>query len=249
MLAQLTDFHIGSGPEAEVDAAAAIAAVVALDPAPDAVVVTGDLTEHGTAEEYAIVRELLGVLATPVHVIGGNHDDPGALRAAFPVAGESSYHWAADAGALRIIGLDSTIPGRDDGTIAPELEWLGARLEEAPERPTIVALHHSPLPTGIPVLDRLGLAGGEPEALGELLGRHPQVLRVVCGHVHLASSGVVGACPVATCPSATRIRQPLDLRAETFAVRGEPTGFALHLLIDGRLVSHVQPVRSRHFTW
>lgn len=242
MLAQLSDFHIGAHETAVPDAERAIAAVAALDPAPDAVLVSGDLAEHGLAEEYAVARELLAGLAMPVHVLPGNHDERGALRAAFPLAGSGPYRWAAECGGLWVVGCDSTVPGEPQGTLAGELGWLDERLGEARGRPTIVAMHHPPLPTGMPVLDRIGLPDDDQRALGALLDRYPEVLRVVTGHVHLPSSGVVGSCPVQTSPSTWRLRAKLLLGAEAFTIAEEPTGFSLHVLLDGRLVSHVQPL-------
>jgi Icc protein len=242
VLAQLSDLHIGADDTARRDAERAIAAVAALRPVPDAVLVSGDLVEHAVPEEYAEVRELLAVLTMPVHVLAGNHDERGALRAAFPLAGAGPYRWTADCGGLRLIGCDSTVPGELYGSLAGELGWLEERLGEAPGRPTIVAMHHPPLPTGMPALDRIGLPDADQRALGELLARFPEVLRVVTGHVHLASSGTVGPCPVATSLSTWRLRSKLLLGAEEFVSSDEPAGFSLHVLLDGRLVSHAQPL-------
>jgi 3',5'-cyclic AMP phosphodiesterase CpdA len=242
LLAQLSDFHIGADETALRDAAAAIAAVAALRPAPDAVLVTGDLVEHALPEEYGVVRELLAALPMPVHVLPGNHDERGALRTAFPLPGAGPYRWAAGCGSLRLIGCDSTVPGELYGSLAGELGWLEERLVEERGRPTIVAMHHPPLPTGMPALDRIGLPDADQRALGELLARFPEVLRVVTGHVHLSSSGTVGPCPVATSLSTWRLRSKLLLGAEEFVASDEPAGFSLHVLVDGRLVSHAQPL-------
>lgn len=242
LLAQLSDFHIGADPTAERDAAAAIAAVAALERAPDAVLVTGDLAERGRPTEYVVVRELLSVLSMPVHVLPGNHDDREALRGAFPDGGRGAYRWAADCGGLWVVGCDSTVPGEPQGTLMDQLAWLEQRLGEARGRPTIIAMHHPPLPTGMPVLDRIGLPGEDQQALGKLLARFPDVLRVVTGHVHLPSSGVIGSCPVQTSPSTWRLRAKLVFGGEEFVIVDEPPGFSLHVLLDGRLVSHVQPL-------
>ena len=89
LLAQLTDLHLGAsspaGDDPAVAVAAAVAAVDELRPRPDAVLITGDLTEHGDRTEYARAAALLAGLPAPVHVLPGNHDDRDALRAAFPL--------------------------------------------------------------------------------------------------------------------------------------------------------------------
>ena len=147
MLAQLSDPHIQDEDSAAA-LAAAVRCVLDLTPLPDAVLVTGDLAEHGSAAEYERVRELLAPLPMPVHVLPGNHDDRDAMRA--HLGGLET----ADVGGLRLIACDTTQPGRDDGRL--DVEWLAARLAES-DAPTIVAMHHPPVAIGIPALDRIGL--------------------------------------------------------------------------------------------
>src|SRR3954468_8763283 len=136
MLAQLTDPHIRLGDDAPDRAlAAAVAAVVALDPAPDAVLASGDLADTRDPPEDAGVRELLAPLPMPYHVLPGNHDDVTELEKVF---GPAEY--AVDAGDLRLVAVDSTIPGPGDGRVP--VERIEARLTDG--RPTIVAMHHAP---------------------------------------------------------------------------------------------------------
>jgi 3',5'-cyclic AMP phosphodiesterase CpdA len=236
MLAQLSDPHIRMGEgerEAAQALAAAVAAVNAVEPAPDAVLVSGDLADHGDPREYARVKELLAPLAMPVYVLAGNHDDVAALEAVF---GPAEY--AVRAGPLRLIGLDSTLPDADSGRVP--VDRLAQRLEEDTETPTIVAMHHAPLLTGVAPMDALGVPDADRRALAALLARHPQVLRVVCGHVHRAIVGALGGVPVFACPG-SHLQLELDFGAGAeLAVTGEPPGFALHVLLDGALTTHVQ---------
>jgi 3',5'-cyclic-AMP phosphodiesterase len=226
ILAQLSDPHIRVGPDDQGSAAAlarAVGAVLALDPLPDAVLVTGDLADGGTAAEYERVRELLAPLPMPVHVLPGNHD---ALDWDGP--------YAADCGDLRLVLCDSTIAGRDDGHV--ELDWLDAELAQS-TAPTIVAMHHPPLLTGIGGLDALGLPELERAALAALLARSPHVRRVVAGHVHRAAFATLGGCPVVTCPS-TNLQAKLEIGAPGFSIVDEPAAFLVHTAD----VAHVQPV-------
>src|SRR5579871_1921232 len=88
LIAQLSDLHIGvTERDTGARTAAVVAAIAALDPPPDAVLVTGDVTQNGRASEYERARVLLAPLRMPVHVMPGNHDDPAGLRAVFPPAG------------------------------------------------------------------------------------------------------------------------------------------------------------------
>jgi 3',5'-cyclic-AMP phosphodiesterase len=250
LLAQLSDPHVNDDDDGPALAlAAAVRSVLALDPAPGAVLVSGDLTEHGSVSEYQRVRELLLALTMPVHVLAGNHDDREALRKSFPLpltpadAPSDDYRYVTRCGPLRLIGCDTTQPGRDDGAFGPDrLAWLEARLTEDLDAPTIVALHHLPLPTGIPAMDALGLSRADRVAIDELIAAFPHVGRVVTGHVHRAVVGTLGGCAVFACPS-THLQVALDLREPVrLKVVSEPPGFGLHVAVAGELVSHVVAV-------
>jgi 3',5'-cyclic AMP phosphodiesterase CpdA len=232
ILAQLSDPHMRLPPDddgAGEALAAAVRAVLALDPLPDAVIVTGDLANGATPEEYARVRELLAPLPMPVHLLPGNHDDPAVVPAGYAVR----------VGEMRLVACDTTIPGRDDGAL--DLEWLAACLDEDRESPTIVAMHHPPILTGMPVMDALGLPEADRAAFAELIAGTPQVKRVVSGHVHRAATGESGGRPVFVCPS-SHLQLALDLEADEISLVREPPCFALHVATGCEVVSHLQPV-------
>jgi Icc protein len=249
LLAQLSDPHVVAAPgdPAAADAlAAAVRDVLALHPGPDAVLLSGDVAADGRPEEYARVRELLAPLSAPVHALPGNHDDRAALRSSFglPGAGGEPIRYAADCRALRLVVCDTTRPGREDGRLDDDaIGWLEATLAASPAAPTVVAMHHPPVPIGIVAMDAIGLPAADRAALGALLARHPQVRRVVAGHVHRATFGMVGRCPVVTCPSTT-VQVAFAPDAPELVLEPGPPAFALHVWRDGELASHVQPVSS-----
>ena len=216
-----------------------------LRPQPDAVLLTGDLADHATDEEYELLRELLAPLSAHLYALPGNHDDRAALRRHFGVPGADGepVQYSVDLGPLRLLVLDTTRPGEDPGELdAGRLEWLDSELGGAPEQLTIVAMHHAPLATGIPVWDDLGLPLAHLQALGTVIERHPQVRRLVAGHVHSTMSSDLAGCPVLAVPS-TYAQARLDFTLEEIELYAEPAGFAVHAVVDGDLVSHVQPVR------
>jgi 3',5'-cyclic-AMP phosphodiesterase len=245
LLAQLSDPHIDVGPGDRGSAealAAAVAAVLALRPRPDAVVITGDVANGGAAAEYARVRELLEPLPMALHVLPGNHDDRDALRDRFAVPGSGPLQYVAHCGDLRLVVCDTQRPGHDDGALdGGRLEWLEAQLPAEPDAPTIVAMHHPPVAIGLPVLDAIGIAEPDRVALGELLARSPQVRRVVAGHVHRTAFGTIGGCGVFACAS-THLQAPLEIGSPELRLIEAPPAIALHVALDGGLVSHVQPV-------
>jgi 3',5'-cyclic AMP phosphodiesterase CpdA len=165
----------------------------------------------------------------PVHRLAGNHD----------LFGERT-RYAVDAKGVRIVACDTSIPGRDDGTL--ELDWLAERLAEDRDTPTIVAMHHPPLPTGLAWLDEIGLPSEDRSALSELLAAAPNVRRVVAGHVHRVIHDTLGGCGVITCAS-TNIQSGLDFIATEMVLTSEPPSLLVHALLDsGDLVTHVQAI-------
>jgi 3',5'-cyclic-AMP phosphodiesterase len=248
LLVQLSDPHVGAewgNGDSVAMLAAAVDAVRALDPNPDAVLISGDLADHAADVEYQQVRELLAPVEAPLYVLPGNHDDRLALRRHFGVPGADGQpvQYAVDLGPLRLVVLDSTLAGEDRGELdADRLAWLEATLAAAPVIPTLLALHHPPLATGILAFDRLGLLPADRRALGKVIQDHPQVCRIVAGHMHRTISADLGGRNVLAVPS-TYVQAQLEFGAEEIQLSAEPSGFAVHALLDGELVSHVQPLR------
>lgn len=251
LIAQVTDTHIkreGRLAYRKVDTAANLARCVEhvnnLEPRPDVVLMTGDLVDMGTQEEYALLRRLIAPLAMPVYIIPGNHDVRETLREAFsdhhylPADGEF-LHYVVDDYPVRLIGLDTTIPGEPGGELcARRLAWLDECLGEAPQRPTVLFMHHPPFLTGIRHMDVQNCRGGD--ALGAIIRKHPQVLRLLCGHVHRAIQVDFHGTIASIGPSHSHATA-FDLSEESPpAFMLEPPVCQLHLWRDGvGLVSHL----------
>jgi 3',5'-cyclic AMP phosphodiesterase CpdA len=253
LLAQITDLHIkrqGRLVYDRVDTArhleAAVAQIAALSPRPDLVVATGDLTDAGHAEEYELLRHLLAPLPMPLLVLPGNHDARDALRAAFAGEGylprSGFLRFVVEDWPLRLVALDTVVEGIHSGLLCAErLGWLDETLAAAPDRPTLILMHHPPFRTGIAQTDAVGLAGIED--LAAIVARHPQVERLLCGHVHRSIHMRFAGTIASTAPS-TAHQLPLDLSPdgpETFVM--EPPGYQLHLWDEtAGLVSHTATV-------
>ncbi|GAN80766.1 phosphodiesterase [Acidocella aminolytica] len=239
ILAQLTDMHIkdkGLLAYQKVDTSAALEAALAhLERQSckiDVVLFTGDLVDSGRASEYARLRVHLEALNTPFFLMPGNHDDRTALRAAFP---DHTYlghedepvYYTIEQYPLRIIALDSLMPGRGEGQLGTlQLNWLAERLAEQPNRPTLVAVHHPPFPTFIGHMDRLGLT--DSATFEDIITRHKQVERVISGHIHRPIFTRWAGGIASTAPS-TAHQVALDLRADaSSAFMLEPAGYQLH---------------------
>jgi len=259
LLVQLSDTHIthpGRLISGSVDTAAAlrhaVERVLQLRPRPVAVLITGDLVDAGHPAEYAQLRELLQPIidaGLPLALAPGNHDARAPLQAAFAGLGEvhcgsadaPAIQYALDLpGPLRLVVLDSVLPGRPEGGFdAARLAEADALLGARPDVPTIVALHHPPHATGLAVMDAMSLQHGLAE-FEALIARHPHVRRVACGHLHRLTLGLVAHAPALSAPSPAH-QLALELAPDApLAITQEPAGWLIHAWGPGLpLVSHL----------
>jgi 3',5'-cyclic-AMP phosphodiesterase len=246
LLVQLSDPHIGA-TWTDVDPTAgwlaAIESVAHMPNPPDAVLVSGDLADTAAHADYAVVKSALDSLRVPAYVLPGNHDDRARLREHFRLPGDPAapVHYSADLLALRLVVLDTTVPGRDSGAISSEqLEWLEAELSAA-EQLTVVAMHHPPFLTGVPAWDAIGLAPSDREALADVVRRHPHVSRIVAGHVHWGITAELAGRIVMSCPS-TYVQGRLRFGATELELVDEPAGFMVHAVHGTEVISYIHPV-------
>jgi 3',5'-cyclic-AMP phosphodiesterase len=247
LLAQLSDLHLGDDPKRGADPRSSLEAVLAalarLPNPLDAIVVTGDVADHGKRKEYRLARELLDATGVPVHAMPGNHDDRAKLREAFDLPGEGDepIDYEVDLGPLALVVVDSTGPGEEEpGRFEPaQLERLDRTLADLGEKPTIVAMHHSPLPTAMPGWDGANLIPAEDGALAEVIARHPNVRAIIGGHLHRIATATLADRPVLSGPSTYLNARP-DFATETVEMYPRAPGFALHAFNEGTLSTQVE---------
>ncbi|MEO8187002.1 MAG: phosphodiesterase [Burkholderiaceae bacterium] len=254
LLCQISDPHVvceGALAYGRVDTARmlerCVRKILALPRLPDAVVATGDLTDHGSVEEYGLLGELLAPLRMPVYLVVGNHDNAHALRNAFPkhdyLAGEDGFaQYAVDDFDVRLVVLDTTVPGEPGGRLcAQRLQWLDRTLRES-DRPTIIAQHHPPFATGLSIMDRMGLA--DPEAEAAVVARHSHVQCVISGHYHRTIQARFAGTVASVCPS-TAHQLTLDLVPDAdIRFTFEPSAFQLHLWNGQQVITHTALVED-----
>jgi Icc protein len=248
-IAQISDLHIkppGQLAYGRVDTAKAlercVAALNAFEPAPDFVVISGDLADTPVAEEYDYLLQLLAPLKLPFAGIPGNHDRRELMRAAFPNAAYASSSGPLNqkiaVGELDLLLLDSSVPGKPHGALdAPTLQWLDTMLRSSVDRPALVFLHHPPFLAGIWHMDRQNLA--DAAELATVIRRHPRVQLVATGHIHRAALTMFAGVPCTICPAPNHaVDLDLDhLREPSFKV--EPPAFHLHSWFAGEGFGHV----------
>jgi 3',5'-cyclic-AMP phosphodiesterase len=250
VLAQISDLHLKADGQLSYgvfDAAtmlrACVTQLLSQKQRPDAVAITGDLTDLGLPAQYALLRELIAPLEMPVYLIPGNHDRRDAMRAAFPDhaylrQSHDRICYAIDVHVLRIVALDTLVEGQSGGNLdEASLAWLDRTLAAAPGHATVVLMHHPPFATYIGHLDRFGLRSAAP--LATVIERHPQVHAILCGHVHRPIQARFAGTVASTAPSVAH-QIPVDLESEApsrFAM--EPPAYRLHAYSpESGLASH-----------
>ena len=212
LIAQLSDTHIAGwgkkaydiAPTAE-NLARCVEHINQLKPEPDIVLVTGDITSKGRADEVERSASLFSKLRCPYYVIPGNHDDREALWSAFggracPSRSDGFLSYVIEGYDVRLIALDSTIPGEPGGKICEKrASWLDMRLSEAQHQPTVIFMHHPPIKCGVIETDVDGFIGAD--RLGNVVARYSNIERVICGHIHLLAHARWCGTVVSTAPS------------------------------------------------
>ncbi len=245
LIAQISDFHLK--PEGLLaydiaDTATPLKRTVEyinrLNPSPDLVLVTGDLVDEGAFESYIYVKQLLSPVRSPLVLIPGNHDHKENLRKAFPEHdylhdfveedGKKYICFTLENFPLRLIGLDTVTPGEHGGGFGAERrEWLQTVLSARSEAPTLIFMHHPPFASAIGHMDKEGFRGFKE--FESLISKHPQVERILCGHLHRPVFRRFGGTIATACP-AIGMQLCLDLREEApSAFVMEPPALMLHL--------------------
>lgn len=214
-------------------------------PAADALVITGDLTDLGEAEAYVDLKRMVEPVADRMGVdviwVAGNHDERPAMRSHLlgEDASQKAICRAFDLDGLRLIALDSTVPGWHHGRIDDEqLAWLRDELERPAPLGTILALHHPPLPSHVPMFDILELRG--QDRLADVLAGS-DVRAVLAGHLHYSMHGTFAGIPVSV---AAATCYTMDVAREPQRVNGMDAGQAFNLVhvYDDTITHTVVPV-------
>lgn len=245
LIAQITDLHIRPRGKpayrvSETNALSerALDVVARLSPRPDALVITGDLTDCGLPEEYELLRAMLAPLDIPVLLVPGNHDRRETLIEGLAldqrqVLDHGFVQFVADLGPMRLIGLDTLLPGKSAGALCDKrLAFLDKALDEANGKPVAIFMHHPPFDCGIAHMDAIRLLDGA-EDFAAIVARHPNVERILCGHHHRPIITRFGGTIAQIAPSVTH-QVTLDLSetsAATFHM--EPPAYLLHSFRQG----------------
>jgi 3',5'-cyclic AMP phosphodiesterase CpdA len=251
LVAQITDIHLGFEPDnvAEFNRKRldqVLHSLSELDPQPDLLLATGDLVDRGDLDSYRRLRTALEACPFPVWPCLGNHDQRDNFREVFPEVPmvDGFVQYVVETDPVRFVILDTLEEGRHGGSFCEtRARWLSETLAAAPDRKTIIVMHHPPFDTGI---EWMTTHPDEPWVLRlrAALNGHDQIVGILCGHIHRTIVTSWGRYPLAVCPStAPQVALTLapidpehaDLRPMIIA---DPAAYALHFWNGESLVSH-----------
>ncbi|MEO5364052.1 MAG: phosphodiesterase [Magnetococcus sp. DMHC-8] len=191
-----SDCHLFAAPNGEIGGVRSADALAATVTAAQAgattsrlAIITGDLSQDGTPESYERAEQLFARLGMPVYAVPGNHDRLVCMQTALtghPIVWQRSVVVAG----WQMVFLNSTLTDPDNpaGLLpAEELSSLEDALLAQPGMPTLVALHHQPMPLDTPWMNRMALTN--PDDLFTVLARHPWVRALLFGHIHYPFAG------------------------------------------------------------
>jgi 3',5'-cyclic AMP phosphodiesterase CpdA len=252
VLLHLSDTHLrahGSRLFDLVDAAERLAQALDVIEAsairPDAVVFTGDLADLGEPEAYADLRRLVEPFAARIGArvlwVMGNHDDRAAFRATLldEPGSLAPVDSVDELDGLRIVTLDSSVPGHHHGELRDEqLAWLADVLATPAPLGTILAMHHPPVPSVLPLASSVELR--EQGRLAAVL-RGSDVRAIIAGHLHYSTFATFAGIPVSVASSTCYAQ---DLTVPTGGTRPQNGAQAFNLvhLYDDTVVHSVVPV-------
>jgi Icc protein len=242
-IVHLADFHLPASPNKTLHGvnphahlAQAVAALRRLVPAPDLIVLGGDLLEDGDHASYQTVLDAFKDMQVPVHAVLGNHDSlPGFRKTALPPRGaDFAGYYSFDLKAAHFVMLHSACPGKESGRLEEkQLLWLNEDLRRSAGKPVLVFLHHPPFDSGVGWLDKLKLA--DSEGFWEIIPPYARnILGVFASHLHLQHTCLHRGVIAASCP-AVSWQYSSNADSPRAALSEEPPGFNLIDLVDGAL--------------
>ncbi len=246
-IAQISDTHLGQTPGYQLlgmDTDYSLRQVLELftdgKPAPDLILLSGDISNNGYQEAYQRIYELLEQRDNVVW-LPGNHDDVTLMKS---VCAERWFRPSLELDNWLIVSLDSSVAGSANGALGDnQLAFLDKMLQSHPQRHTLIALHHHVLPVGSNWLDEQLLANHQ--TLFDMISAHPQVKAITSGHVNQSTDVDINGIRVLTSPSTCIQFAP---NSPEFLVSTESPGLRwLELYPDGRIETRVERVQNVEF--
>lgn len=240
-LLQFSDCHIGSSQRTPLDAVEqlnkSIQYALSMRVTWDGVIFTGDLVELGSLEEYLILKKHIqqNFSGLPIYLCIGNHDSRDAFKQVFKgfwntyISPDNQWlQYSIDLGfGLRLLVVDSNDHGSDAGKLCKQrLDWIRNEIQAYPNDNFMIAIHHLPFVFGNSIFDAMAIE--ERSNLSEIIRNHPNITRMICGHVHRTMTAQIGQCPIFTAPSTFHSYGVDYQKNHRSGINTECAGFSFH---------------------
>ena len=219
LIAQLTDTHITVPDDEKGDCYTklealqrCVNAINQLETLPDVIVHTGDVVHNGSTAEYKLVKSIMDALRAPYFLTKGNRDSIGPLIQEFSSQelknkNRDFLQYSVDVLGYQLVAVDTTSSHSNLGLLNfDRLANLDEILREKPESPTLLFMHHPPINFSNP---KTPLHEYEDfrmvKNFSEIIDRHPQVIALLCGHIHRSFKGVINTTPLIAMPPLSKI--------------------------------------------
>jgi 3',5'-cyclic-AMP phosphodiesterase len=242
---QISDTHLFAEPSRELlglstteSLTTVVEAIRRLQPQPDVLLLTGDLSQDESPQSYERLRHLIAPLGIPSYWLPGNHDDL-PLMEQILCSGSISANKVFQIKGWNLMLLNSMVAGKVYGELTVDsLSWLEQQLQQRPHHPTLIALHHPPCSIGSNWMDQINLRN--PDQLFAVLDRYDQVKVVLFGHIHQEFAATRAGVQYLGCPSTCVQFKPYQF---DFALDQQQPGFRLLTLYpDGQVDTTVKRV-------
>lgn len=198
---------------------------------PSAIVITGDLADLGEPDAYERLKAgfepVAARMGSKIIWVMGNHDEraPFASILLGEDPSDAPQDRVYDVDGLRIIALDSSVPGYHHGELTDgQLSWLESVLAVRAAHGTLLALHHPPIPTVIEIMAIIELQ--DQQKFADVI-RGTDVRAILAGHLHYSTHGTFAGIPVSV---ASATCYTLDSSAEPETLLGVDGGQSVNLV-------------------
>ncbi|WP_328527627.1 metallophosphoesterase [Nocardioides sp. NBC_00368] len=204
---------------------------------PQAIVFTGDLADLGERDAYVRLRKQVEPVAADLGAeiiwVMGNHDEREVYsEVLFGEASDAPQDRVYDIHGLRIIALDTTVPGWHHGDITQEqLDWLSDVLAEPAPHGTLLTMHHPPIPLPLNEASVIIELDGQDRLAPVLQGT--DVRAVLAGHLHYSTSTTFAGIPVSVASASCYTAAPATLDRYSASVDGHQAISLVHLYDEG----------------
>ncbi|WP_309648347.1 metallophosphoesterase [Nocardioides sp.] len=252
VIAHLSDPHLLAGGvlqygvvDPEAGLVQALERLTHVDPPPQVLVFTGDLADKAEPAAYARLRELVepaaAAMGAQVVWVMGNHDERAEYaEGLFGEASDAPQDRVYDVDGLRVIALDTSVPGYHHGELEDsQLAWLRDLLATPAEHGTVIAMHHPPIP--LPMLRAAEIIElVEQDRLAEVV-RGTDVRSIVGGHFHFSTYSQFAGVPVSVASASCYTSDPAPVERFVSGVDGHQAFTMMHVYAD-RIVHTIVPL-------